>query len=278
LSDCPAFGMRLRSFLFLLSSLAVAALAHGADWRGQVNTRVGKHPLPRRLTAHYDFGWSGLIAADATAHFTSSKGRAQLELVARTTGLARALWRMDTRGVSTVNTKTLHPIQLKQLETYAKKSIATTVEFTPKGPTRLRVITPPDPEPPKPKTFKVGDAHDLHSAFLFARSQPLLKADVIRICVFPGSSPYLAEITVGEREKLRAAGKEWASIPCDIKLQEIEKDNTLAPYPKFKRAKVWLSDDADRLLLRIEADIFVGSIFAEMRDVQFEEGPAAAKR
>jgi hypothetical protein len=99
------------------------------------------------------------------------------------------------------------------------------------------------------------------------------------MCVFPGSSPYLAEVTAGERETLNAAGKEWRAIPCDIKLQEIEKDSTLAPYPKFKRAKVWLSDDADRLLLRIEADVFVGSIFAEMRDVTFEdEGPKPAKR
>jgi hypothetical protein len=181
------------------------------------------------------------------------------------------MWRMDTRGLSIVAPKNLRPLKLTQTETYARKSVATTVDFTSKGPRRTRVITPPDPIPPKPKTFKVAQVHDLHSALLFVRSQKLANGDTFRICVFPGSSPYLAEITAREREKVRAAGKEWSAIPCELKLREIEKDFSLAPHPKFKRAKVWLSDDADRLLLRIEADVYVGTIFAELREVKFAD-------
>jgi hypothetical protein len=266
------------SRLALFACLAAAATlpCAAADWRSEIHTRVGKHPLPRPLTAEYDFGWSGLKAADATARFARAKGQLKLELTARTVGLARTLWRMDTRGLSTVNARSLRPVKLTQTETYARKSIDTTVDFTPKGPRRIRVITPPDPQPPKAKTFKVPQSHDLHSALLFVRSQRLAKGDTFRICVFPGSSPYLAEITAGEREKVKAAGKEWPAIPCDLKLREIEKDFALAPHPKFKRAKVWLSDDADRLLLRVEADVYVGSIFAEMREVKFLDG--AGKR
>jgi hypothetical protein len=263
--------MTRRLFLSIIFALAVSGSARAADWRSEITTRPGKHPLPRPLTADYDFGWSGLKAADATARFTRDKGQVKLELTAKTSGVARALWRMDTRGVSTVAAKTLRPLKLTQTETYARKTIDTTVDFPAKGPRRLRVITPADATPAKPKTFKVGSAHDLHSAFLFVRSQRLAKGDTVKICVFPGSSPYLAEITAGEREKVEAAGKEWPAIPCDIKLREIEKDNTLVPHPKFKRAKVWLSDDSDRLLLRIEADVYVGSIFAALREVKFDE-------
>ena len=270
--------MIFRRFVVLIFLVFLTAVsAHAGDWRAQIHTRVGKHPLPRPLTADYDFGWSGLKAADATARFTRSRGYALLELTARTAGVARALWRMDTRGLSTVNAKSLRPVKLTQTETYARKSIDTTVDFTPKGPRRVRVITPPDPVPPKPKTFKVTPAHDLHSAFLFVRSQRLAKGETIRICVFPGSSPYLAEITPGERETIKAAGKQWRAIPCEIKLREIEKDYGLAPHPKFKRAKVWLSDDADRLLLRIEADVYVGSIVAEMRQVKFAHTTTAKR-
>jgi hypothetical protein len=266
-----------RLALLLLFCLGTALAATAAQWRNQLQTRPGNHPLPRPLTATYDFGWSGLKAADATARFTRQKDQLKLELTARTSGLARALWRMDSHGVSTVNAKTLRPIKLVQTETYARKSVDTTVDFTPVGPRRTRLITPPDPVPPKPKTFKVSQSHDLHSALLFVRSQRLAKGDTFRICVFPGSSPYLADITAGEPETVKAAGKEWAAIPCDLKLREIEKDMSLMPHPKFKGAKVWLSNDADRLLLRIEADVHVGSIFAELREVTFAE-PAAGKR
>jgi hypothetical protein len=33
---------------------------------------------------------------------------------------------------------------------------------------------------------------------------------------------------------------------------------------------VWLSDDADRILLRAEAEVFVGTVFAELQSVQFD--------
>jgi hypothetical protein len=262
--------IRRLAFLSLLS-LAAALPASPKDWRSEVQTGVGKHPLPRPLTASYDFGWSGLKAADATARFSRNRGQLQLELTARTSGFARSLWRMDTQGLSVVNAKTLHPLKLTQKETYARKTVDTTVDFTPAGPRRIRVITPPDPTKPKPKTFKVGETHDLHSALLFVRSQRLAKGDTFRICVFPGSSPYLADVIAGEPETVKAAGKDWEAIPCELKLREIEKDMSLAPHPKFKRAKVWLSNDADRLLLRIEADVHIGTIFAEMREVSFAD-------
>jgi hypothetical protein len=258
-------------FALVIACLLGTVSAQASDWQTEVNTRPGKRPLPRPLTAEYDFGWSGLKAADATAHFTQKKGQACLELSARTTGLARSLWRMDTKGMSLVNARSLRPVKLTQTEIYSRKSVDTIVDFTPKGPRRVRTVKPADDIPDKPKTFKVANAHDLHSALLFVRSQRLKEGDNIRMCVFPGSSPYLADVTVGEREKVKAAGKEWDAIACDIKLREIEKDLSLLPHTKFKRAKVWLSDDTDRLLLRIEADVYVGSIFAEMREVKFEE-------
>ncbi len=269
-----------RSLLILALSclLGVMTVSRGAEWQSQVDTRPGKYPLPRTLRAEYDFGWSGLKAADATAHYFRKKGQACLELVAKTTGLARTLWKMDTKGLSVVNASSLRPLKLTQTETYSRKSVDTTVDFTPKGPRRTRVVKPADDILDKPKTFKVANAHDLHSAFLFVRSQRLKEGDHIRMCVFPGSSPYLADVTVGEREKIKVASKEWNAITCDIQLREIEKDLSLMAHTKFKRAKVWLSDDADRLLLRIEADIFVGSIFAEMREVKFEDAQPGTRR
>ncbi len=32
----------------------------------------------------------------------------------------------------------------------------------------------------------------------------------------------------------------------------------------FRRATVWLSDDRDRLPVRIEADLFVGKVYADL--------------
>jgi hypothetical protein len=55
-----------------------------------------------------------------------------------------------------------------------------------------------------------------------------------------------------------------------LKLSRVGKNLELQPHRKFRRASIWVSDDSDRLLLRAEAQIFVGSVFAELRSVRFE--------
>jgi hypothetical protein len=45
----------------------------------------------------------------------------------------------------------------------------------------------------------------------------------------------------------------------------------LEPHRKFRRATVWISDDANRIPLRIEAQIFVGTVFAELQAMRFDQ-------
>ena len=102
-------------------------------------------------------------------------------------------------------------------------------------------------------------------------SQPLRSGDTQKLVVYPSTSPYLAQVKVLGREKLKAAGKNYSAIKADLKLWRIDDDDLeLKQHTKFKRATVWLSDDSDRLLLRIEADIMVGSFY----DPELDEGCA----
>jgi hypothetical protein len=64
----------------------------------------------------------------------------------------------------------------------------------------------------------------------------------------------------------------YNAIKVDLKLQRVNKKNELEPHRKFKRATIWLSDDNDRVLLRIESQIFVGTVTAELQSVRFENG------
>jgi hypothetical protein len=178
---------------------------------------------------------------------------------------------MDARAASVCRPGNLRPIQLSQTEIYKKKSITTRVDFTAEGPSRLRSVNPPDPGPPDVKLFKFPDAYDMFSALLFIRSRPLTQGEAVKLCVYPGSAPYLATATVLGREKIKVAKRNWDAIKCDLKLNGVQDDFTLKPHAKFKKASAWLSDDSDRLLLKVEADVFVGSIWAEMQSVEFPE-------
>ena len=72
------------------------------------------------------------------------------------------------------------------------------------------------------------------------------------------------------REKISVHSGTYSAIKMDLQLSKISKDLELQPHKKFRKATIWLSDDADRLPLRIEAQIFVGTIFAELQSVNFE--------
>jgi hypothetical protein len=110
----------------------------------------------------------------------------------------------------------------------------------------------------------------LHSALLYLRSQPLGNGNVQRIVVYPATSAYLATVTVIGREKITVHAGTYNAIKVGLQLHRIGKNLELEPHRKFRRATIWVSDDSDRILLRIEAQIFIGTVFAELQSIRFE--------
>jgi hypothetical protein len=244
----------------------------GADWENSVTAGpAGPFPPPRSLHASYHFGWAGFTAATAEARFIKRGDRFQLDGTAHTIGLARALWKMDATHHAVADARRLRPISMSQVESIRSKKIDTKLAFTSTGVTRIRTDSKAGKTPPKPKQTHLANLFDLHSSLLYIRSQALRQGDVQRIVVYPAASPYLATITVLGREKLSIRAGTFNTIKLDLKLKKVNKKGELEPHRKFRRSTIWISDDQDRMLLRIEAQIFVGTVFAELRSVHFQD-------
>jgi hypothetical protein len=164
----------------------------------------------------------------------------------------------------------LRPIEMEQTENVRSKKIATRLVFNSAGVTRTRTETKRGVTKPSTKQFNFPNLFDLHTALLYMRSQTLRERTVHRIVVYPANSAYLATITVSGREKISVPAGTFNAIKCDLQLSKIGKKGELEPHRKFRRGSIWISDDADRLLLRIEAQIFVGTVFAELHSVRFD--------
>jgi len=257
----------------LLLCCAFAMGARGEDLRASLTPRSpGNFPLLRPLKANYSFGWTAITAGRAEAEFTRGGGICKLKARGGSLGLARALWRLDADATSTVRASTLLPICLVQTEQYSDEKRTTTVNYGPNGAARTRVREPKDEDSGKTKRFKFAPMHDLHSALLFIRSQRLRQGDVVRLVAYPNADAYLAEAEVVGREKLGAAGKEWPAIKLALRLKKVTKELGVEPDKKFKGAFAWLSDDADRLLLRVETDVMIGHVWMELQQVSFASG------
>jgi hypothetical protein len=260
-----------RWLLLLLLTCLLAAPARAEDWRDTLTPPVpGKFPPPRPFKSVYRFGWSGIVAAQANFDFSKAPhGQYQLAMNTHTTGFVRTLWKMDSQHIAFCTASTLRPIRLQQTEIYKSETETTKTEFSAEGARRTTQVTPSKEPPDKEHRFKCANVFDLQTALLFIRSQRLQPGDQYRLVVFPSKAAYLAEIEVLGREKLKVPAGSFDAIKCEVRLQGITKHLELEPHKKFKRAFAWLSDDRDRLLLKIEAEIFVGSVWAELQSVEF---------
>jgi len=180
------------------------------------------------------------------------------------------LWKLDANHQAVANAETLRPIESQQTENYRSKKLATHLTFRDNGVTCARTEGEGSSAATKTRQFSFSNLFDLHSALLYLRSQPLRDRSVYRVVVYPATNAYLATITVIGREKVSVHAGSYNAIKVDLQLNKIGKNLELQPHRKFRRATIWVSDDADRILLRIEAQIFVGTIFAELQSMRFD--------
>lgn len=250
---------------------AVNAAEGKPEWFQNLTSRrpPGNFTPPPALRMVYRFGWSGLPAARAEVQFQAGHGVFQSDATGGTYGFPRSLFRLDITFRSTTDRATLHPLHLFQEERYRAETVRTNVDYKPDRLVALREVTP-EKNPPKPNTFDLTPAFDIQSAVLWLRSTPLQTGQKETFIVWPSNAPYLATVTVLGRERIRVAGEERPAIKVDLQLKRIDKNLQLKEHRKFKGGRAWLSDDELRIPLRVETDIFVGYVYAELESIQRE--------
>lgn len=124
------------------------------------------------------------------------------------------------------------------------------------------------------KKFKFSQTLDMFTTVLMVRSHPLRLGDTLRFVVFPSTSAFLAEARVVGREKITVPSGTHDAIKLDLRLKKIGKKGELEPHAKFSSGAIWLSDDRDRIVVRAAVEVFVGSVWAELRSVEFAGPPA----
>lgn len=235
----------------------------------------GDFPNPRSLVATYQFGWSSVPAATGEVRFANSGNKLQIAASGQTIGIVRGLWKFNTHSFAIADASTLLPISMHQVDEFRSKTLTTDLTFGSGRVDRFRTDTSSSKAPSK-KTYSFASGiYDLHSALLTVRSQPMKDGDVYRLIVYPATNPYLTTLTVTGRSTLATPAGTYPAIKLDLHLKKVGKHDELEPHKKFRRATVWVSDDSDRLLLRVEASVFVGTIFAELQSVRF---PAQKER
>jgi hypothetical protein len=262
---------RIVTFLFLFGAFAGKA-EESANWIDSLTSSKGPGnfgpPPPMRL--EYRFGWHGIQAATGDIRLSfPTKNTLEIDAKGGTTGLPRVLFKLDVSHQATENKLTLRPIHFFQEEKYRSETVKTSADFEPAQVTGIREKIPSD-QPTKPNIFKFSPVFDMATALLWVRSQPLNDGDTESMVVWASNSPYLATVKVIGRDAVKIGGRDRGAIKLELHIKKIDKKMQLKEHKLFKSGRGWLSDDDKRIPLRIEADIFIGYVFAELTSVEEE--------
>jgi hypothetical protein len=257
--------MKIFLLIYFVALLTVGRAVETPSWADSVTTGKGPGNFPFPSNAHltYRFGWSGINAAEADVHLTREGDLVKTKANGGTIGLARALFRLDLEHECLSHRSTLLPKHIVQDEKYASEDVKTTIDFNSKATTSVRDVTPAK-EPPKSRTIEFAPIFSFETAYFWLRSQPLTEGEKEVMVVYANNAAYLATVQVIGREKIRIGDTERNAIKVNLSFKSIDQHLQLKTYKRFKSGRGWISDDNYRIPLRVEADIFVGYVFAEL--------------
>lgn len=276
--------MRFLKFTNPRSAFLAAALtlgfwgtkpAAGAGWEDRVSA-IGPGEFPALATpfrATYRIGWSGITAARAEMVIKRVPGGETYEFRAETTtvGTARRLWPLDATIHSTVSASRLRPIRIEQTEERSDRSLRESVRFDASGADRTRTVVSKAAgveSRTESKRFDSPALQDFMSAFLLLRSQSLVPGETKTVAIMSPSVPYLMTLTVRNREEISLRAGKCRAIRLSVDaIQRVKDDGSLAPHKRFRSATIWISDDVTRQILRVQSQVFVGSVFLELDSV-----------
>ena len=254
----------------------VASPAPLPAWYGRVNVGApGAFAPIRSFHASYRIAWGNVQAAHVEVQCVSSPESQEIRSTFRasTTGAAPTLYKVDATHVSVVNRNTLLPISVEQTELNARKHVFARDEFSPTEAVRTtRDLNKNEHDASgvgKPRTFPYPNLHDMQGVLLYLRSLPLAQGDEKTLPVMTAGGAYLATVKVLGRNRVKVRAGEFPAIECYLTLEKVKKDGTLEPRKGFKSAHAWISDDTERLLVKAESEVFIGSVNLELEQVTY---------
>ncbi|MCF7734246.1 MAG: DUF3108 domain-containing protein [Akkermansiaceae bacterium] len=264
----------MRQLLLLCSLLAAASAAHAQKpaWLAELAPpALGKHPRLTPTAVDFQVSWKGAIHSGAvTIVFdppnANKPGQFVVKSDAQSQGIAAGLFPYEHHFWSELHRDTLRPRLFYAVETDAKEVTTTTNRYssTRVGCTESNKNLETGALTTESPSFNSAWAHDIFSAMLFIRSQPLVAGDKLVLVVMPFKNPYLLRVQVVGRE----VHHQLNTIKLSVSMQKIDRTTlALKAYKKLNRsATLWLSDDADRIPVELRAEVFIGDVRATLTD------------
>ena len=121
------------------------------------------------------------------------------------------------------------------------------------------------------KTYFIADSsQDMLSAFFFARTldkKKVMKDSLFSINIFMDEEAYILDVRYLFNEIIST---KFGKIDCMVFQPRMQKGRVFAEEEKMR---IWISDDLNRLLLKVETEIWAGTISAKLIELKNPKYP-----
>ncbi len=256
--------MGIRALRIGGTCLAALSLANLYVARGQE-----PKPLPfapgEILT--YEVTWSIFPAGQVVAALASvgegSGDAYQVTTTARSQGFVSLLYNVQNEVHSFFDPQTVCSRRISKKIKEGRRRKETQIVFD--SARRLAILDERDLNNPNAPAKHAENeipacVQDVVSAFYFVRRQPLVVGQQIRVPLNDGAKTYEVTVDVQSRDQIQTPGGSRSAFRLEPKVFG-------GLYKRKGRMLIWLSDDEQRLPLRIQAMISVGSLTGNLKSV-----------
>ena len=216
---------------------------------------------PRRF--EYRVAWNGIPAAGATVAVTRGEliGRpsVEVEASARTNAFVDIFWPFRGTAKTTFLADGVEPLRFVYERSMAGTKYLTTIDFDADDVARSVSV-----KGSKRREQAVDEAGILDpiTAVFRARLSGARAGDQLQYEIFTGESRYRVRLSVVGTDVIEVPAGRFAALRV---IPEVWKIGRAAkPDKRLQRATIWVADDADRTLLRIRSEIFIGAVTLDL--------------
>lgn len=218
---------------------------------------------PRPGVYEYSVGWEGITAASCSLTVREERGRFLIDAAARTYSGVDLLYKLryEARGVLDSDNLSSISLSIDHKENSRHKTIE--MRFEPNfGPIKADRQTGDIAANQKHVEFTPNNQTlDPIAAAFLARSLDWKVGESRDFDVFNGKSRYFITLTAVDHKVIRFRGQERSVFVISPRVRNL---TTTKPRSKLREAFIFVTDDDERDILRIESSVFIGSVSVDL--------------
>ncbi|MEW6738711.1 MAG: DUF3108 domain-containing protein [Nitrospirota bacterium] len=215
-----------------------------------------------REKLYFDIYWLGIYVGKAVLEAVNDNGNVKITSQVHSAPLISAFYKVEDYAESHITNGTPSFFKIKQREGRKRGNKETFFDITNKKVTHINHIKGTKDE----HTISAENLWDVMSGFYYLRTQKLNVGETVYINVFDSNKFYKAEVEVLRKDKVVMSDeKELDAVVVKPRL----KSEGL--FENKGDISVWLSDDDMKIPLKVETEVPIGKVTAELKSLETEK-------